>query len=310
MDIVLMLTIALAIDLAAGEPPRAIHPVVWMGKVASFLERRMSWSSPAAQFAYGCAVTVTVMGLFVAPVYLLLLYLKGLSFAAYVLAGALLLKPAFSLKQMRRAAFMVKELVQEGNLDKARRELRWLVSRDTGDLPQPLVVSAAVESVAENACDSFVAPLFYFLLLGVPGAVAYRVVNTLDAMVGYHGRYEYLGKFAARLDDVVNFIPARLTALLLVLASFLAGKDGRASWRVAVREHSRTESPNAGWTMAAMAGALGVQLEKAGHYRLGETDAPLTAETIAGAVRLMVIAALSWWLICFTVGAVRFVAAS
>ncbi|MFC1864895.1 CobD/CbiB family cobalamin biosynthesis protein, partial [Chloroflexota bacterium] len=119
-----------------------------------------------------------------------------------------------------------------------------------------------------------VAPLFYFLLFGVPGAIAYRVVNTLDAMVGYHGEYEYLGKFASRLDDVLNFIPARLTALLLVLASFLSGRGARASWQVTLREHSKTESPNAGWVMAAVAGALSVQLERVGHYRLGEADTP------------------------------------
>ena len=133
------------------------------------------------------------------------------------------------------------------------------------DLPQPLLVSATVESVAENTSDSFVAPLFYFLLLGIPGAIAYRVVNTLDAMVGYHGEYEYLGKFASKLDDVLNFIPARLTALLLVVAAFLSKRSASASWRVALSDHSKTESPNAGWPMAAVAGALNVQLETVGH---------------------------------------------
>jgi adenosylcobinamide-phosphate synthase len=148
--------------------------------------------------------------------------------------------------------------------------------------------------------------LFYFLLLGVPGAIAYRVVNTLDAMVGYHGKYEYLGKFASKLDDVLNFVPARLTALILVSASFLSQRGTHASWRVALSDHAKTESPNAGWTMAAVAGALNVQLEKVGHYKLGKANAPLTPGTVDASLQLMQIAVLIWAVICFTVGGIGF----
>jgi len=225
MDILLILSVALAIDLALGEPPRAIHLVVWMGKVAAFLERGSIGRRPLVQFVYGAGIALGTIGVFTAPVYFMLFYLKGLSFAAYVILAAVLLKSTFSLRQLRRVALQVKRLLLKEELDKARFEMRSLVSRDTQGLPKRLLVSATVESVAENACDSFVAPLFYFLLLGVPGAVAYRVANTLDAMVGYHGKYEYLGKFASKLDDVLNFVPARLTALLLVLASFLSRRD-------------------------------------------------------------------------------------
>jgi adenosylcobinamide-phosphate synthase len=164
--------------------------------------------------------------------------------------------------------------------------------------------------VAENACDSFVAPLFYFMLLGVPGAIAYRVVNTLDAMIGYHEKYEYLGKFASRLDDVLNYVPARLTALLLVLATFLSRRDAKTSWQVALSDHSKTESPNAGWPMAAVAGALNVQLEKVEHYKLGRAGALLIPETIDAVLKLMLIATLMWALVCFIVGVVYFVLTS
>ncbi len=310
MDTLLILAVALAIDLALGEPPRPIHPVVWMGKLTSFLERGGTGQARLAQFVYGMGMSLCLMGLFAAVAYFVLFYLKSLSFVAYVIIGAALLKSTFSLKELRRVALSIKELLLSEKLDEARCELRSLVSRDTQDLPKPLLVSATVESVAENTCDSIVAPLFYFLLFGVPGAVAYRVVNTLDAMIGYHGKYEYLGKFASKLDDVLNFIPARLTALLLVLASFLSGRGIRASWQVALSEHSKTESPNAGWTMAAAAGALNVQLEKVGHYKLGRADAPLTPETIDAALKLMLISMLSWSLICFIVGVIRFVVTS
>lgn len=305
-DVLIILSIALAIDLAFGELPRPIHPVVWMGKVASFLERGGAAKSHLAQFIYGVGMALFLMGLFTAATYFALFYLEKLSFVAYVIIGAVLFKTTFSLKELRRAALRVKEFLLRDKLDEARWELRSLVSRDTKDLPKPLLVSATVESVAEGTCDSFVAPLFYFLLFGVPGAVAYRVVNTLDAMVGYHGKYEYLGKFASKLDDVLNFIPARLTALFLVFASFLSRRGVRTSWRVALGEHRKTESPNAGWSIAAMAGALNVQLEKVGYYRLEGGDTPLTPESIDSALKLMLISMLTWYLICVIVGVIYF----
>ena len=299
--------LAIGIDLALGEPKPAIHPVVWMGKTTSFLERFGRQLSPVFQFLYGVGMVVFITGLFVVPVYFILVYLKSFSFAGQVIVGALLLKPAFSLRELRRVALRVKGFLLADKLDEARFELRSLVSRDTQGLSRPLLVSATVESVAESTNDSFIAPLFYFLLLGVPGAIGYRVVNTLDAMIGYHGRYEYLGKFAGKLDDILNYIPARLTALLLVLAAFLSRRNGRLSWQVAVTEHGQTESPNAGWPMAAVAGALNVQLEKVGYYRLGRAKAGLAPESIDASLALVQIAGLLWGIICFAVGGVKIV---
>ena len=129
----------------------------------------------------------------------------------------------------------------------------------------------------------------------------------MDAMIGYHGKYEYLGKFASRLDDVLNFIPARITALLLVLAAFIVKRNGHNSWQTALREHTRTESPNAGWPIAAMAGALDIRLEKTGHYQLGEERTALVTETIDNALKLYLMAASVWILMCFVVGVIHFV---
>lgn len=304
MDAVLILFLSVIVDVVLGEPPRVAHPVVWMGKVVSFLERDSTSQHPAIQFLYGTFMTMFTIALFALPVYYLLVYLKSVSFAAYIAAGTLLLKPAFSLRELRQAALVVKNLLTKDKLDEARHELRALVKRDTQSLPKPLLVSATVESVAENTSDSFVAPLFYFLLLGVPGAIGYRVVNTLDAMIGYHGKYEHLGKFAARLDDVLNLVPARLTALLLIAASFILKKNGRASWRIAFSEHAVTESPNAGWPIAAAAGALDVQLEKVGYYKLGVPNEPLVPETIDTSLGLAQTAMFSWTFICLMVSGV------
>jgi adenosylcobinamide-phosphate synthase len=249
-------------------------------------------------------MTLFTVTLFVVPVWLLLDYLRGANGIVYIVVGAVLLKTTFSIKGLRRAALKIKNLLEADDLEVSRRELRALVSRDTAGLPRPLLASAAVESVAEGAGDSIVAPLFWFLLLGVPGAVGYRAVNTLDAMIGYRGRYEHLGKFAARLDDVLNFIPARLAALLLVLAAALKKASGPA-WRTARREHTLTASPNAGWPMAAMAGALGVRLEKPGYYVLGDGGAPPGTEIIGRAVGLLSTAAAAWVLLCFIAGGIR-----
>ncbi|MBA7621183.1 Cobalamin biosynthesis protein CobD [subsurface metagenome] len=325
MDILIILSLALAIDLVLGEPPRATHPVVWMGKVIAFLERGGTNHRPLVQFIYGVGITLVATGLFVAPAYFLLFYLKSLNFVAYVIIGGVLLKSAFSLKGLRQAALKVKGLLTNEELNEARFALRSLVSRDAKNLPQPLLVSAAVESVAESTCDSFVAPLFYFLLLGVPGAIAYRIINTADTMIGYHGQWEYLGKFAARLDDVINFLPARLTALMIVIAAWLCQKDVSGSTAkplqpspeakrqlspvtgVMLRDHNKTQSPNAGWPMSAAAGGLGVQLEKTGHYKLGDNHYPLSPETIGASLQVMAVVALLWSLTCISVGVIRFV---
>lgn len=306
MEIILILALAIALDLALGDPPNAIHPVAWMGKVIALLQRGGQRHRAAAQFLYGMGMTLFTMALFIIPTYFILMYLKSLHPAAYIIVAALLLKCTFSIKGLQHAALGVKKLLLDNKLDEARWELRSLVSRNT-DLPKPLLVSATVESVAEGTGDSLVAPLFYFLLFGVPGAIGYRVVNTMDSMIGYHGKYEYLGKFASRLDDVLNFIPARLTALLLVLAALVLKRNGHNSWQAAFREHARTESPNAGWPMAAMAGALNVRLEKVEHYQLGKEKAVLVPETIDASVKLFLMAASAWVLICFIVGVIHFV---
>ena len=165
-------------------------------------------------------------------------------------------------------------------------------SRNVDEITLEQATAATVESVSENLTDSIIGPWLAFALFGLPGAFAYRAVNTLDSMIGYHGRYEFLGKASARLDDLVNLIPARLTALLLLLGSFcLPGQRATGAWRIMWRDHARTASPNAGWTMSCMAGALGVALEKPGHYRLGDATRALQPEDITRALQSMALVA-------------------
>jgi len=200
----------------------------------------------------------------------------------------------FSLRDLARAAREVAGALDAGDLEGARRAVaRHLVSRPTGELDAGRVASAAVESVAENLTDSFVAPVCFYLAFGLAGAAAYRALNTADAMLGYRaGALEWFGKAAARLDDLANLVPARLAGLGLVAGAALAGEDAPRALAALRRERRATASPNAGWTMAAMAGALGVTLEKPGAYRLGRGPLPGPAE-IERALRVFGLGALS-----------------
>jgi adenosylcobinamide-phosphate synthase len=288
---VMVLAGAAAFDVVVGEPPASLHPVVWMGRLQSFL-RRAAPRAPGPAFAWGLVMALSGPALFGGGSWLLLRRLQGLNETIATLLAIYLLKSAFAARALGAAALAVRRPLAAGDLPGARAALRSLVSRDPAGLDPPLVAAAAIESVAENAADSIVGPLLFYVVGGVPAALAYRAINTLDAMIGYHGETEWLGKAAARLDDLANLIPARLTALLIALtAPFGGGTPGPAfaTWR---RDAASTESPNAGRPMAAMAGALGVRLEKMGAYRLGGGFRPATAADIDRAVRILVAVAL------------------
>lgn len=308
MENVIILFLALVTDLTLGEFPRPVHPVVWLGKVISLEMRFAPRSGHRLQLAYGIIMVTVTVALFALTTYFILTYLQGVNTIAYVLVATYLLKSSFSIKELRRAALRVKGFLEEDNITQARLESKSLVSRDTSKLDEPHLVSATLESIAENSSDSLVAPLFYFLLFGVPGAIAYRVVNTFDAMIGYHGEYEHLGKFTARLDDWLNFIPARLSGLLLVTAAYLYRQNGRKAWQVMMRDHTQTRSPNAGWPMSAIAGALSTRLEKPDQYTLGNANHPLSVALIPPGIRLVETATLLWAGFCLVMEVTYFVA--
>ena len=282
------LLVAIMVDRVAREAPAAIHPVVWMGKLIAGLERLAPGpdrrvGSLAAGVGMATLVPVAAGGL----AWLAAVGLREVGWIAYVAAGSVLASTTFAVRELGLAAGRTRSAMESGDREGARRSLRSLVSRDTRALAPPLVAMAAIESVAENTTDSFVGPWLAFALFGLPGAFAYRAINTLDSMIGYRGRYEYFGKAAARLDDLVNLIPARLSALLMLVAGRLfCGFPAARGRRIAIRDRRLTESPNAGWTIAAAAGLLGVALEKAGHYRIGDGLRDPVAADIGASVRL------------------------
>jgi len=282
------------LDAVLGEAKNSLHPVAWLGKLVSLQLNFSPQKGSVSQFIFGIIMVLATAVLITFPLCYLLLYLRPLNSALYILLAAYVLKVTFSIRGLWQSINTVKTHLAEGNIHNARITAGALVSRNTSALDSRQVISASIESCAENTCDSFVAPLFYFAIFGLPGAIVYRVINTFDAMIGYHGRWEYIGKFSARTDDLLNYIPARLSALLIIAASGVLRMNTKNAWQTTLRYHAATESPNAGWTMSAMAGSLGVQLEKPDHYRLGDDSRELTCSLIGESQNVLLLTAAIW----------------
>ncbi len=276
--------LALTLDALFGEPPTRLHPVAWIGRYLQRAGRGLDTLPPRAAFVRG-AISWLLGGAGVVALAWLAQWSIHRAPAWIALpATALLLKPLFSFRMLVGEVRAVEAALQDG-LEHGRRRLAHIVSRDTSQLNAGEVRESALESLSENLSDSVVAPLFWFALLGLPGAALYRFANTADAMWGYRGRWEWAGKFAARADDVFNFAPSRLTALLFVIAG-----SGRVASRSLVREARKTPSPNSGWPMAAFALALGVRLGKPGVYTLHPSGRVPTGEDSARGARLAIVA--------------------
>ncbi len=287
--IVMTAGVALVLDLALGDPPGRWHPVAWMG---TFLDRARSAAPKDGRwcpFLAGALVVVVGVGGCAVAGLLLTRFGRALPIPLDLLVEGAALKLTLSVRGLAAAAGEVRTALAAGDLPGARRLLSWhLVSRDTTSLDAAHVAAAAIESVAENASDSAVAPLVWYAVGGLPAAFAYRFVNTADAMLGYRDPdREWLGKCAARLDDGLNLVPSRLTAALMLSLGWLDGGQFAPAWRVWWRDSLKTASPNAGHPMAAAAGVLGVELEKAGAYVLGAGQRLPRAADIGRAVRLL-----------------------
>lgn len=294
LDQLAVLGLALALDLLFGEPPKAIHPTVWMGKYIGFLEK--GGDGLRHKRLFGIFISLSTIALFSIPVYFGLGLIQERILK--IIASSLLLKTTFAIRDMEEHANAVRLALERGRLREARAKVSKICGRDTSELDAPHIASAAVESVAESTVDGIVSPIFYFMLFGVPGAFAYRVINTLDSMLGYRTpRLKDLGMFPAKLDTIANYVLARLTAFLMVTASWLLRRDHRSALRICLKDHSKTESLNSGWPMSATAGALGVSLEKLGHYSLGSNDLP-NPEHVRESLRLMKFTSLQFIALC------------
>ncbi len=275
---------ALLLDEIVGDPPNQWHPVAWMGTMIGRLRQFAPLEGRLRPFLSGGLISLGGASLMWGAGRLL----ACLPEPARWLVETAVLKSAFSLRGLIRASEDVQHALQDDDLEQARHWLSWhLVSRDTSQLNANQVAAATIESVAENLSDSVIAPLFYYRLGGLPLALAYRYLNTCDAMLGYRDEREWLGKIPACVDDVLNFCPARLTAAGILRAKGMEDGDWERPLTIYQRDRQQTDSPNAGHPMSAMAGTLGVELEKVGQYKLGAGQRAPEANDIQRANRLL-----------------------
>ena len=303
---ILVLGLAVLLDLALPEPPNAVHPVAWMGTIISAVRMRATKQGRLWPFLTGLLLMLVGISIMTAVGLLLVWWLRWLPMPLALLAEAIGLKLTFSIRGLVRAGRAVQFALVASDLQEARRLVSWhLVSRDTSSLNESQVAAATIESLAENTSDSIIAPLTFYVCAGLPGALVYRFINTCDAILGYRDQErEWLGKAPARLDDLVNLIPARMTAGLIIVAGTLIGRNPVRAIVIWWRDHSTTASPNAGHPMSAAAGVLGIELEKVGQYRLGHGLRLPEPTDINRAVRLLLMSAA---LACVVLGGLLFV---
>ncbi len=295
--IILSLLVSLAIDVIYGELPTKIHPVVILGSIIDFFKKRfININNKLSGFL------VVVLSSIVSSVILYVIYnIASVNVIFLFIVFSILLSATFSVNMLLQTAIDVKNDLNE-SIDKARRSVSYLVSRNTDELTESFIVSAVIESMTENITDSYVAPVFYYMifaviilynqfnyslyfLLLIP--MLYRLSNTMDAMLGYKtDELINIGFFPAKIDDVLNYIPARIAGMFVVISAYLLNLDGKNSFKIMMRDARVCPSPNSGYTMASTAGALNIQLNKKDTYILGDNNKDITKDDISKAVNL------------------------
>jgi len=310
---------ALLLDFLIGDPKTKYHPTAWIGKLIAVLVPFTRNNSPKKELFGGIlivfAVVAIVSTLLVALDFgISLLTIDIVSLVVSIAVGSILLKTTIAIRGMQKHALAVVDALEKDDLDSARNHLSMIVKRNTKHLDKNHISSAVLESVSENTVDGITGPLFYYAIFGLPGAFVYRAINTIDSMVGYKtSLFRNIGWFGANCDTILNYIPSRLTGLVMILSALILGYNWKESFYIMRRDGKKLESPNAGFPIAALAGALGTKLEKINYYAVGNGNIEFTKSHIVSAIRLMkvssilfcglvtvpIISALSflgWWL--------------
>jgi adenosylcobinamide-phosphate synthase len=299
---VCVLVLAILLDVTVGDPspnsPYAayykIHPTVLMGNFIKDLERHLKNPNPKTEKLNGVFLGLATVFAFSLPVFFGLWAIYSLigafniwlGIAVYAVIAVILVKFTVCIKLETDWAKAAAKAIEANDLVEARKYSHFS-RRDSSNLNGSQISSAVIESMAENLIDFKLSPIIFYSFLGAAGAIAFRAVNTLDGMVGFKdNEHINIGWFSANLDHVINYIPSRLTGILIIVAAFFLGEDYKNAWRIAKRDHSKTQSRNHGWPMAAMAGALRVQFEKPGKYILGDDTEPLDSDKILRSLRI------------------------
>lgn len=302
---------AFFLDTVLGDPHSRWHPVAVLGRFIGRLDRLLYPTNGSNQrkFAMGALLTLLVLCISYA-------FAEGVLLTAHQLpvtwgadlVSMILLYFCISPRTLAKAGQDIYALLVKGDLAAAREHVGYIVGRDTAQLDEADAARAAIETVAENTVDGVIAPLFFFAFGGAPLAVLYRAANTMDSMLGYKNeRYLYFGRMAARVDDVLNFVPARITGALFVMAAFLLGYDGRNALNILVRDAAGHPSPNGGHAEAPVAGALHIRLGGVNYYfgerhfrtYMGDAHMEISAKHILGAIRLMYTATVLFLLLYY-----------
>ena len=303
MSILFACLAAFILDLIIGDPRWLYHPVRIIGNLISVTEkglRRIFPKSDKALFVAGIILWITVTAVSLGSVYLILMLAEYIHPVAAFVLETFWCYQLLAMKALKQESMKVYDELHRGDIASARLAVSMIVGRDTKELNTEGITKATVETVAENTSDGITAPLFYMLIGGAPLAFFYKAVNTMDSMVGYkNDKYLYFGKFAAIMDDIFNYIPARITAILMIIAAFLGGMDGKQAIRIYRRDRKNHASPNAPQTEAVCAGALGIQLAGDAYYfgklykkpTLGDANRSIEPEDIIKSCRLMYITA-------------------
>lgn len=305
-----IIIVAFLLDLILGDPRWFPHPVVQIGQLILFLEclfRRIA-KGKTAELMTGIVLAVIVpLFAFFTTLWVIQIAI-GFDIRLGWFIAIFFGYTTIAAKSLYQEPLKVASMLVAKNIDGARKELSCLVGRDTGNLDEKEIIRALVETVAENTSDGVIAPLFYLAIGGPPLAMAYKAINTLDSMVGYKNeRYLYFGRASARLDDVVNYIPARLSALLLIMAAFILRKDWKKALKITLRDRKNHHSPNSGHPEAAVAGALGRRLGGLSYYGgvpsnkpfIGDDAGEFQVRDVREAGRLMLTASALMVLISF-----------
>lgn len=284
-----ILGLAVLIDLLIGEVPDKIHPVIYMGNFISKLKNYL----PATKTS-GLLIILATNFTFSIITLILLLITAYLNNWLYVIIASIILSTTFSINFLIKSVKDIQKDLNE-DIDKARQSMSYLVSRDTQELTESRITSAAIETLTENITDSIISPLFYTtiisipfgMIIAIPCAVIYRVCNTMDAMLGYKTKELIdVGCYPAKLDDVLNYIPARIAGYYMILSAYILRYDYKQSYHVMKEFALKTPSPNSGYTMSAAAGALNITLTKEGVYQLGYGTTELTSDKITESIKL------------------------
>ena len=263
--------IAYVLDLIFGDPQNVVHPVQVIGKIISAGEKVLLRKK--YKFLAGAVLNIFTVSITYTSMYLISKSVKISVF--FMIIEIYLMYTIFSINSLAREGNRVYRILKEGDIEKARKDLSYLVSRDTETMDEKMIIRSTMETISENTVDGIVAPMFYMFLGGMPLAMAYKAINTLDSMVGYKNeKYMDFGKFSAKVDDAANFIPARITGILIVFASMILGYDYKNSLKIFLRDRKNHSSPNSAHSEASVAGALGVQFGGKVSYFGKETDKP------------------------------------